>query len=310
MGTNKKYWKGFEELNQTPEFVENAQKEFPQELSVEEFMSDDKLGEKSTDRRDFLKFLGFSVAAATLAACEAPVIKAVPYVVKPEDVTPGVANWYASSYYDGASYASILVKSREGRPIHIKGNRDFGFTNGAVNPQIAASVLSLYNGERLTDPTNGGNDSSWAEVDGGITKELNKIANGGKKIVLLSATEISPSTLDVISNFKAKYSGGQEIIEDVEAIVAPVDGAEMETPVVEGGNVVHVQYDAVSYNGIQEANLESFGKRMIPDYDFSKAEVIVSVAADFLNSWVLPTQFIVSQGLLVFPLWPGKRTGP
>jgi molybdopterin-containing oxidoreductase family iron-sulfur binding subunit len=303
MGTNKKYWKGFEELDQTPEFLENAQKEFPQELSVEEFMSDDKLDEKSTGRRDFLKFLGFSVAAATLAACEAPVVKAVPYVVKPEDVTPGVANWYASSYYDGSSYASILVKSREGRPIHIKGNRDYGFTNGAVNPQIAASVLSLYNGERLTDPSNGGKDSSWADVDGGITKELNKIAKGGKKIVLLSATEISPSTQDIISNFKAKYSGGaQELVENIEAVVAPVDGdaveggAPVEMPVVEDGNVVHVQYDAVSYNGIQEANLESFGKRMIPDYDFSKAKVIVSVAADFLNSWVLPTQFIGQYG--------------
>ena len=139
------------------------------------FWSDEKLGEASTGRRDFLKFLGFSVAAATLAACEAPVIKAVPYVVKPEDVTPGVANWYASTYYDGANYASILVKSREGRPIHIKGNRDWGFTNGAVNPQIAASVLGLYNSDRLTAPqAKDGTQMSWSDADAAIAQALNK----------------------------------------------------------------------------------------------------------------------------------------
>jgi MoCo/4Fe-4S cofactor protein with predicted Tat translocation signal len=289
MGTNKKYWKGFEELEKTPEFLEKAQSEFPQELSVDEFLSDEKLGESSTGRRDFLKFLGFSVAAATLAACEAPVIKAVPYVVKPEDVTPGVANWYASTYYDGASYANILVKSREGRPIHIKGNRDWGFTNGAVNPQIAASVLGLYNSDRLTAPqSKDGTQMSWSDADAAVAQALNKAGN--KKIVLISGTEISPSTNNAIVGFKAKYGGVEIPSMDAAAQVEGQDAPVMpETP---EGNVIHVQYDAVSYNGMREANLESFGQRAIPDYDFSKAEVIVSVACDFLNSWVLPTQFV------------------
>ena len=294
MGTNKKYWKGFDELEQTPDFLENAQSEFPQELSVDEFLADDKVNEASTGRRDFLKFLGFSVAAATLAACEAPVIKAVPYVVKPEDVTPGVANWYASTYYDGANYASILVKSREGRPIHIKGNKDWGFTNGAVNPQIAASVLSLYNSERLTGPQMNGEAISWADADAAIAKGLKSA--GSKKIVLLSGTEISPSTQNAIVGLKAKYGGVEMPAMDVEAAAVPVEGEEgaeaAAMPEMPEGNVVHIQYDAVSYNGMREANLESFGKRVIPDYDFSKAKVIVSVAADFLNSWVLPTQFV------------------
>ena len=85
MGNNKKYWKGLDELNATPDFMERAEREFPQELSVDQFLADDKLKESSTGRRDFLKFLGFSVAAATVAACESPVVNAVPYVVKPED---------------------------------------------------------------------------------------------------------------------------------------------------------------------------------------------------------------------------------
>ena len=153
MGTNRKYWKGIEELKQTPEFLETIDKEFAQEMSVQEFLGDDNLAESSTNRRDFMKFLGFSVAAATLAACEAPVTKAIPYVIKPENVTPGMPTWYASTYYDGNSYASILVKTREGRPIYIKGNADYGVSKGAVNAQIIASVLGLYEGSRLQNPT-------------------------------------------------------------------------------------------------------------------------------------------------------------
>ncbi len=266
MGTNRKYWKGLEELHETPEFLESTKNEFPEELSVDQFLGDESLNESSTGRRDFLKFLGFSVAAATLAACEQPVIKAVPYVVKPENVTPGMPTWYASSYYDGTSYASILVKTREGRPIFIKGNREFGFTKGAVNPRILASVLSLYDGERLTAPMQNGTESSWEKIDKDIVDGLNSVAGKGK-IVLLSGTEISPSTLGVIETFKAKF-GGEE-----------------------GSNVEHINYDAISYNGIREANLESFGKRVIPSYDFSQAKVIVSIGADFLNSWLLSNEY-------------------
>jgi molybdopterin-containing oxidoreductase family iron-sulfur binding subunit len=153
MTNEKKYWKGIEELNQTASFQESLESEFPQSNStVEGLLTDDQLNESSTGRRDFLKFLGFSVAAATVAACETPVIKAVPYVMKPENVIPGMPTWYASTYYDGSSYASIIVKTREARPIFIKGNPDFGFSHGVVNAQIIASVLGLYDSERLQHP--------------------------------------------------------------------------------------------------------------------------------------------------------------
>jgi len=270
MGTNRKYWKGIEELNQTPEFLENSKKEFPEEISVNEFLADDKLAESSTGRRDFLKFLGFSVAAATLAACEAPVVKAVPYVVKPENVTPGMPTWYASTYYDGSSYASILVKTREGRPIYIKGNRDHGFENGAINPRITSSVLSLYDSERLQSPTIDNVDTAWSSFDASISEELNSATLSGKKIVLLSGTEISPSTQSIVKEFKTKFGGETES---------------------SNGNVEHIQYDAISFSGIRQANLESFGEAIIPDYDFSKAKTIVSIGADFMNNWLLSGQF-------------------
>jgi len=287
MGTNKKYWKGLDELNQTPEFLERNTNEFPEELTVDQFLADDKLAESSTGRRDFLKFLGFSVAAATLAACEAPVIKAVPYVVKPENVTPGMPTWYASSYYDGTTYASVLVKTREGRPIYIKGNKEKGFTKGAINPRISASVLSLYDGERLTDPTIGGENVDWKGFDSKLSKDLEKAASSGKKIVLLSNSEISPTIQSAIQELTKKLGGGETITE----LVADENGNEVEQSVTSNGNVELVQYDALSFNGIREANLASFGKRIVPDYDFSKAKTIVSVSADFLNNWLLSNEY-------------------
>ena len=93
--------------------------------------------------------MGFSTAAATLAACEAPVIKSIPYVIKPEEVTPGVANWYASTFYDGNDFANVLVKTREGRPIFIKSN-DL-LSSSSPNARVISSVLSLYDSNRLKE---------------------------------------------------------------------------------------------------------------------------------------------------------------
>lgn len=273
MATNRKYWKGLEELKETPEFIQQRDQEFMTNTGVEEFLGDDQLKETSTARRDFLKFLGFSVAAATVAACEAPVVKAVPYVNKPEDVTPGKATWYASTYYDGVSYANILVKTREGRPIFVKGNRDFGFTHGSVNPQIIGSVLSLYDGERVQFATIDGENTATATVDGEIKDGLAKIKAKGGKVVLLSNTLASPSTYAAIAEFKNSL------------------GSLNEEGMAAGASFDHIQYDAVSYAGMRKANEATIGKSIIPDYDFSKAKTIVSFGADFLTSWLLPTQF-------------------
>ena len=93
----KKYWKGLAELNNDPIVEKLAQNEFVEDIPVDDFLGDSDVGTGSTSRRDFLKFLGFSTAAATLAACEAPVNIVIPYVIKPDEIIPGVANYYAST---------------------------------------------------------------------------------------------------------------------------------------------------------------------------------------------------------------------
>ena len=275
MGTTKSYWKGVEEKLEAPQFLKQRDSEFAQELPVEEFLGDSKISQFTTDRRDFLKFLGFSVAAATLASCEAPVIKAIPYTNKPEDVTPGVANWYASSYYDGSDYAAVLVKTREGRPIYIKGNKDRGVNKSGINPRIAASVLSLYNGARLKQPMVDGANASWSDVDATVKAQLTKIASAGGAIRILTNTIISPSTESAIADFMAAFGA-----------TAAEDGST-------SGNVKHIMYDAVSASAIRKANKASFGKAVIPSYSFDKADVIVSLDADFLTSWLMSTQYSV-----------------
>lgn len=269
MGITRKYWKGLEELRETPEFLNSREQEFPAQMSVDEFLGDEKLAETSTARRDFLKFLGFSVAAATVAACEAPVTKAIPYVNKPENVTPGMPTWYASTYYDGNSYASILVKTREGRPIYIKGNKDFGITNGGTNPQVIASVLGLYDAARLQHPTLNGEKTTWSKVDESVKKSL----SAAKKVVVVSNTIISPSMSIALGELAASIGS---------------------TP--ENQKMEHIQYDAVSYSAMRQAYEATFGKNIIPAHDFSKAKTIFSIDADFLSTWLFPTQFATQYG--------------
>ena len=95
MQESPKYWKGIEELENSPEFVKDAFSEFADYLPVKEsFGSSDAT---VAPRRDFLKLMGFGIAAATLASCETPVRKAIPYLNKPQEVDPRIANFYATT---------------------------------------------------------------------------------------------------------------------------------------------------------------------------------------------------------------------
>src|SRR5690606_33517057 len=162
----KHYWKGLEELEQSPAFTAQAEKEFANDLPVLSAVTEPITTEGKTSRRDFLKMLGFSVTAATIAsACEMPVRKSVPYALKPEEVTPGVANYYASAFIQGGEFASVVVKTREGRPIKIDGNKLSGLNKGGSSARAQAAVLSLYDGARYRAPQRGNETTTWAKAD-------------------------------------------------------------------------------------------------------------------------------------------------
>lgn len=257
MKGNKTYWKGLEELNQDPEFVQRAQNEFPEFVSVKENTEAEE--KDQTSRRDFLKLMGFSVAAASLVACETPVKKAIPYINKPEEIDPGVADWYATTIAKNGLYASLLVKTREGRPIFIEGNELSPITQGGVSAQISASLLGLYDSSRLKNFQKGGEKISREKADKEIITALKKVSANGGNIRIVSQTILSPSTKAVIKDFASKYSGA---------------------------SVSHVMYDPISATGILKAN-----NGTIPNYDFSKVEVIAGFNADFLGTWISPVEF-------------------
>ncbi|HAP01474.1 MAG TPA: hypothetical protein DCQ93_06055 [Bacteroidetes bacterium] len=259
---NKSYWKGIAELEETPEFIQERDKEFAQELPVEEIFNSNFVS-KPRARRDFLKMLGFSVTAATVAAsCRIPVREAIPYVLKPEEIVPGLANYYASTYADGSDYCSILVKTRDGRPIKIEGNKNSSITQGGTSARTQASILSLYDKARTAYPHAGDKNHTWDAIDGEIKSKLDAVKAKGGNIRILSSTVMSPSTKSVIADFGTYY-----------------------------GNTKHVVFEPMSHSGILYANEKSFGKQVIPGYQFDKAKVIVSFAADFLGTWISPIEY-------------------
>ncbi|HEX8561825.1 MAG TPA: TAT-variant-translocated molybdopterin oxidoreductase [Flavobacterium sp.] len=257
MSSNKKYWKSVEELNENSSIVEALKhNEFVEEIPTDEFLGDkESLSSSSTSRRDFLKYVGFSTAAASLAACEGPVRKSIPYVVQPEQIIPGIADFYATSVFDGFDFAHVLVKTREGRPIKIETNKLEG-ARFAANARIHASVLSLYDSMRLKQPKIGGKDATWDDVNAKVRASLADARSKGGQVVILTNTLASPSTEKLIGEFLAANPNSR-----------------------------HVVYDAVSSSEALDAFQAVYGERALADYDFSKASEIVSVGADFLGDW-------------------------
>ncbi len=254
--SQKQYWKDLEELNETEAYKEAAEKEFSEDLP---FDMGGGLLEANTPRRDFLKFLGFSTAAATLAAsCEMPVRKVIPYAIKPEEIVPGVPNYYASTFTDGGDWCPIVIKTRDGRPIKVEGNEKSSITGGGTSSRVQASVLSLYDNARLRQPYADGKEATFEAVDRKVKDSL----SGGGQAYLLTSTIISPTTKEVISKFLVKHPNAQ-----------------------------HITCDPISYSGMLLANEASYGKRTLPSYRFDKAKTIVSLDADFLGTWLSPVEF-------------------
>lgn len=257
MASNKKYWKSEAELSPNNSIVEKLkQNEFPEKLPEDAFLGDkEQLAGSQTSRRDFLKYVGFSTAAASLAACEGPVHKSIPYVMQPERIIPGVANYYATTIADGYDFASILVKTREGRPIKIENNKEASVL-GSSNARIQASVLSLYDSTRLQGPRSAEGDVAWDGLDAAVRAKLGSLSGSGRQIALLTQTYASPSTEKLIAEFTGAYP-----------------------------ETVHVTYDAIGSDAALNAFESKYGERALADYDLSKADLIISFGADFLGDW-------------------------
>lgn len=261
----KKYWSNVEVLKGVTHDTNHNEEHSSKSLLD---IIDEEIKAKPSSRRNFLKFCGFSFATAAIASsCENPVKTAIPYLIKPEEVMPGTANHYASTYFDGYEYNSIVVKVRDGRPIKIEGNPFSSISRGRTTARVQASVLSLYDGTaRLQKPTKDGEETDWENADTDIRARLKNIADAGQQTVILTSNIISPSTKALINQFFSMYPGK------------------------------HVMYEPVSASGMILANKATMGINGIPDILFDKADVIVSFSADFLGAWLSPCEFAYRYG--------------
>lgn len=249
-------WVSADDLMREESFLQSAEKEF----SVDNVDQTD--GQWQTNRRDFLKLLGFGLGAATIASCEIPVKKVIPYVTKPDDIVPGVANYFSSSFVHGGDYCALLIKTREGRPIKIEGNTLSSVTRGGTSARAQAVVLSLYDTRRIQHAgrLNAGavEQMEWPALDREVKA---KLASGGQ-VRVITNTIISPTAKLALKEFTDKYP-----------------------------NARVVTYDPVSSAALLAANQQSFGTRAIANYRFDRADVIVSFGADFLGTWISPVEY-------------------
>lgn len=256
-------WVGDKDLSRDPEFLQESDKEFNQHLPIVDSFGDNRSLDVRSSRRDFLKYLGFGLGAATVAAsCEIPIRKAIPYAIKPDTIVPGVATYYASSFVHGGDYCSILVKTREGRPIKIEGNDLSPVTYGGTTARAQAYVLSLYDTNRFKGPQKKAGDgwasADWDEVDNAVTSALTP----DSQIRILTHTVLSPAAKRVTEEFSAAFP-----------------------------NTRVVTYDPVSSAAMLRANERDFGYKAIPNYHFDKAQVVVGIQADFLGTWINPVRY-------------------
>jgi molybdopterin-containing oxidoreductase family iron-sulfur binding subunit len=254
------YWKSLEELRaesrrSAPQGGESVEPPPPGKGAVPSSPAID-----GASRRDFLAAMGFSLGAA---ACSRGATRlALPYVTAPEDLTPGVPNWYATTCGGCSASCSLLVKTRDGRPIKVEGNPEAPLFGGGTCAVGQATVLSLYDGQRLRQPLWRGAPVSWQEVDDTIESQLRTTIAAGGRVVLLSGTLTSPTTRDIIARWSRRHARFR-----------------------------HVVYEPVSYAAIRRAHKASFDRDVLPHYRFDEAALIVGLEADFLGTWLSPVEF-------------------
>lgn len=226
--------------------------------------SEEKNKRGSLNRRDFLKALSAIGGAAVISSgCSPePLDKLISYAIPPDDVIPGVPNFYSTALPHSPVGSSITVKVREGRAIKIEGNPLDPISGGASNAETQASLQGLYDPDRIKDAlfkNNRGNLTpiTWTSGLDIFTKKLNE-----KKANIYFITDNTTGTLDkLIDSFCKKI------------------------------NATRVKYEALSYEHITYANNISFGKPLIPTYKIDEAKYLLSFGADFLETWLSPLEY-------------------
>jgi molybdopterin-containing oxidoreductase family iron-sulfur binding subunit len=241
----KEYWRSLDQLAGTPEFKEFAQREFPENAS--------EMTNPLT-RRNFLGLMSASIALAGLAGCRRPVEKIIPYVIKPEEIVPGIAEWYATTMPMGLNAYGVLAKSHEGHPTKIDGNEKHPSSLGASNAFMQSSILGLYDPDRSKLVMQKNEEKTWNDFVSfwrGLHEQYK--ATKGEGMAVLSESWSSPSLALLQAQFQKTFPAA-----------------------------TWVTYEPVSDENMYEGVKAATGKYFQPVYAYNKAKVILSLDSDFL----------------------------
>jgi len=244
--TGPEYWRSLEELAGTDEFKDALHREFPKGAS--EWVD-------SVSRRGFLKVMGASLGLAGMTGCvRLPLEPIVPYVRQPEGVIPGRPMYYATASTLGGYASPLLVESHLGRPTKVEGNDLHPASLGGTDIFAQASLLGLYDPDRSQTVMSMGDVRSWQAFLGAIRGPLSAQKGlQGAGIRILTPTISSPTLADQLRNFLKIYPQAKW----------------------------HV-YEPINRDNVLEGAKLAFGQPVETRYDLSKADVIVSLDADFL----------------------------
>jgi len=271
------YWTTLSEYDRDEEYLSRAGEEFyPDAKPEKDFEGSASLEDhlaSPVKRRTFLKFSGFAALAAMIQGCERPVEQVRPYIHKPEEITLGKPNLYASTLTDTGEGYGLLVTCREGRPIKLEGNPDHPVNRGTLSARAQGSIIDLYNPDRIRFPMRlkrsfAGEMGEGLEPDATVKmadldREIGeKIRTATGKVVLLSRTATGPANERLIADFLAQ-----------------------------GRNFEHVVYDPMSGGDERRAHLDAFGEEVTPRYLFDKAAVVVALGGDPLGQGVSPVEY-------------------
>ncbi|MEQ1572825.1 MAG: TAT-variant-translocated molybdopterin oxidoreductase [Vicinamibacterales bacterium] len=244
----REYWRSLEALSGTPEFKNFLHREFPQNAA--EWL--DPVG-----RRSFLRLMGASLALAGVSACtRQPEEALVPYVRQPEELVPGKPLFYATAMPMNGTGMGLLVETHEGRPTKIEGNPDHPSSRGATDLYAQAAILGLYDPDRSQTLTNLG------EI-----RPFGAFVNAVRQIMVAQ---------------EAKQGGGLRIV--TETVASPTLAAQMRELLATYPQAKWVQWEPLGRHNVREGSRLAFGEYVEAQYSVDKAEVILSLDADFLCS--------------------------
>ena len=240
----------------TPLFVKGpAQLDASDQAWVtDEFPERKSLGE--VGRRDLLKMMGGALALAgvNLTGCRyMPQRKIVPFVDQPEGAEAGLRKTYASCASFGGYAVGVLVSQVDGRPVRIDGNPLHPASQGRLNSMVMAEILGLYDPDRLTVPAYQGDPASWKDALGRIREQL-EMSQDGSGIAILLETVNSPTLAGLLNQFKEQYPAARIY-----------------------------QWESVNRDSQREAANLAFGRDAVWSFDFTKADVVVSLDSDVLH---------------------------